>query len=69
MTRQIAQALMEPPVSARGAAVIIRAHHSCLGCRGVGQTEAEMVTSSMLGLFRTEAALRAEFLQLEHPTR
>jgi GTP cyclohydrolase I len=63
MTRQVAEAIdrhLEP----LGVAVIARAHHSCMGCRGVRQQDAEMVTSSMLGAFRDNATLRAEFLSL-----
>lgn len=61
MTRQIASALMEH-LHARGAAVVVRAKHSCMGCRGVKKPDAEMVTSSMLGLFRTDPVVRQEFL-------
>lgn len=64
LTNQIAEALMAPPVNARGAGVVIRAAHSCLGCRGAMQPDAEMVTSAMLGLLRDEHPARAEFLRL-----
>lgn len=63
LTRQVAEAI-EANLMPLGVAVIIRAHHSCMGCRGVKQQDAEMVTSAMLGAFREEAALRSEFLQL-----
>lgn len=63
MTRQIAEAI-EQQLHPQGVAVIVRAHHSCMGCRGVRQQDAQMVTSAMLGAFRTETAARAEFLQL-----
>lgn len=43
--------------------VVIRAHHTCMSCRGVREsTEAAMVTSVMRGAFRTKAAARAELL-------
>jgi len=61
MTRQIAEAV-ETHLDARGVGVIVRAHHLCMGCRGVRQPEAEMVTSAMLGTLRSDAKSRAEFL-------
>ncbi len=63
MTRQIAEAV-ERHLQARGVGVVLRAHHLCMGCRGVRQEETEMVTSSMLGTLRTDATSRAEFLKL-----
>lgn len=51
LTQQVAVALMEH-VAAQGAGVVLRAHHACMGCRGVGQPDAVMVTSTMLGTFR-----------------
>jgi GTP cyclohydrolase IA len=63
MTQQIAQSI-ETWLHARGAAVVIRARHQCLACRGANQPQSEMVTSAMLGLFRSDTALRAEFLHL-----
>jgi GTP cyclohydrolase I len=63
MTRQIAEAV-EKHLDARGVGVVLRAHHLCMGCRGVRQEETEMVTSSMLGTLRTDATSRAEFLRL-----
>jgi GTP cyclohydrolase I len=61
MTRQIAEAI-EAHLGARGVGVILRAHHLCMGCRGVRQEETEMVTSSMLGTLRSDATSRSEFL-------
>lgn len=63
MTRQIAEAV-ETHLEAKGVGVVIRAHHLCMGCRGVKQEETEMVTSSMLGKLRNDASSRAEFLRL-----
>lgn len=63
LTRQIAETI-EKYLEAKGVAVIITGSHSCMGCRGVRKPEAEMVTSVMLGSFRTEASARAEFLTL-----
>ena len=63
MTNQIADAIMEH-VAAKGAAVVLKAHHSCMGCHGVRQPDAEMVTSALRGAFLSEASARAEFLGL-----
>lgn len=62
LTNQIATAIMEH-LDAQGAGVVLRAEHSCMSCRGVGK-RASMVTSSMLGSLRVDAAQRAEFLSL-----
>jgi GTP cyclohydrolase I len=63
LTRQIAESI-EEHLDARGVGVIVRAHHLCMGCRGVRQQNTEMVTSSMLGTLRSDAMARAEFLRL-----
>jgi GTP cyclohydrolase I len=63
LTRQVAEAI-EVHLEARGVGVIVRAHHLCMGCRGVRQQSTEMVTSSMLGTLRSDAMARAEFLRL-----
>jgi GTP cyclohydrolase I len=63
LTSEVASALMKH-AGARGAACIVRAHHACMGCRGVRQPDAEMVTSVMLGMFRDQHEVRAELLAL-----
>lgn len=63
MTQDIARAVAVH-LDAGGVGVIVRAHHQCMGCRGVRQPDAEMVTSSMLGVLRDRPAARAEFLSL-----
>lgn len=63
LTRQIAESI-EEHLDARGVGVIVRAHHLCMGCRGVRQQTTEMVTSSMLGTLRSDPMARAEFLRL-----
>lgn len=62
MTNQIAQALMTH-LAPRGVGVVVRAHHSCMGCRGVRQPDAEMVTSCILGCMKKDAAARSELLR------
>lgn len=61
MTREIAEAMFEH-LDARGAACFVEAQHLCMKCRGVRQGTAVMRTSSLLGVFREEAALRTELL-------
>ena len=48
----------------KGVAVVIEAAHQCMTTRGVHKPEVSMVTSRMLGAFRTDTALRKEFLSL-----
>ena len=62
MTNQIAQTLMQE-LQPLGTGVVIRAKHSCMGCRGVVQPDAEMITSSMLGCLRDDPSARAELMQ------
>lgn len=47
-----------------GAACIIQAKHSCMGCRGVMKPEAEMRTSVVRGLFRNIPQARQELFSL-----
>jgi GTP cyclohydrolase I len=43
-------------------AVVIEALHLCMAMRGVEKQNAVVVTSEMLGAFRTRASTRSEFL-------
>ena len=63
MTQQIARAI-ETHLEARGAGVVISAHHLCMGCRGVKSPATQLVTSAMLGTLRSNAETRSEFLRL-----
>lgn len=63
LTNQIAQALNGCTL-AKGVGVVMKAHHTCMGCRGVCQPDSTMVTSCMLGVFKTDVATRSEFLRL-----
>lgn len=63
LTQQVASCLMEP-IDAEGVGVIIEAHHLCMMMRGVAKQNSTMITSAMLGSFRTEIATRNEFLRL-----
>jgi len=63
LTCQIAETLQET-LQPQGVAVVVEARHLCLMMRGVTQQNATMVTSSMLGRFRTDPKTRAEFFAL-----
>jgi len=45
-------------------AVIIEARHMCMMMRGVQKQNSVMRTSAMLGVFKDNAATRAEFMSL-----
>ena len=63
MTAQIANAIDEV-LEPKGVAVVIEAAHQCMTTRGVHRPGVAMVTSRMLGLFRSDARTRREFLAL-----
>ena len=63
MTAQIANAI-DKALKPRGVAVVIEAAHQCMTTRGVKKAGVSMVTSRMLGTFRTDPATRQEFLSL-----
>lgn len=64
LTQQVARAMMEH-LKPKGVGVVVVAKHSCMSCRGVGKQQAEMVTASLLGVFR-RPEVRAEFLDHCH---
>ena len=63
LTAQIANAI-EQVLQPKGVAVVIDAQHQCMTTRGVHKSGVSMVTSRMIGAFRTDPALRREFLSL-----
>ena len=63
ITTQVADALIDH-LKQLGAALIIEASHSCMGCRGVKKNHAIMTTSAMRGVFFDKAEARAELMQL-----
>ena len=63
LTNEIATCIVEK-TGAAGAAVIIEAKHMCMMMRGVEKQNSSMITSIMLGAFRSKPATRAEFLNL-----
>ena len=63
LTRQISS-LLNKHLKPYGVAVVIQAKHLCMMMRGVEKQNSEMVTSSMIGVFRQKAQSRMEFLEL-----
>ena len=63
MTAQIANTL-ESVLDPLGVAVIIEAEHQCMTTRGVHKRGVNMVTSRMLGMFRSNPSTRRELLSL-----
>jgi GTP cyclohydrolase I len=61
MTAEIANTL-EAELQPHGVAVVVEGAHGCMTSRGVHQSQATMVTSRMLGLFRDQPQKRHEFL-------
>ncbi len=61
LTAEIADAL-ERTLKPLGVAVVIEASHQCMTTRGVQSCGANLVTSRMLGVFRTQVQTRQEFL-------
>ena len=65
MTTQLADAL-EEALAPRGVLVVVEAEHLCMSMRGVKKPGTLTVTSSVRGLFRSDAATRAEAMQFVH---
>lgn len=63
MTAQIAQSIQDV-LEPRGVAVVVEAAHQCMTTRGVHKPGVTMVTSQMLGAFRTDPMTRREFLTI-----
>ena len=63
LTEQIADAIMKE-ANAEGVGVVIKAKHLCMMMRGVEKQNSEMVTSAVLGSFRSDEKVRGEFLSL-----
>src|SRR5512143_3191607 len=62
MTRQIADFLRNV-LDPRGGAVVVEGAHLCCMMRGVRKANARMVTSAVLGGFKTDARTRSEFFE------
>ena len=60
LTRQIAQAISDA-VDPLGVAVVVEAAHMCMVMRGVEKAGASTVTSTLLGVFKSEKKKKKEF--------
>ena len=67
LTVQIASAI-DDVLQPFGVAVIIEAGHQCMTTRGVHKPGVSMVTSRMLGVFRTQPDTRRELLSMIGPS-
>lgn len=63
MTSEISMAI-SAAIDPLGVGVVVRAHHSCMSCRGVRKANASMVTSSMQGVLLHKPEARAELFAL-----
>jgi GTP cyclohydrolase I len=63
LTTQIAKVISQT-LKPKGVGVVVECSHLCVMMRGVEKQNAHMVTSSMLGRFRTDSKTREEFLDL-----
>ena len=63
LTSQLADVIMST-LEPAGVAVVVSAEHLCLSMRGVRKPGSKTATSAMRGVFRREAATRAEFMSL-----
>lgn len=61
LTSQIADA-MESMLTPAGVLVVVEAEHTCMSIRGVRKPGSRTVTSSARGIYRTDAAARAEVM-------
>ena len=62
MTQEIAELLMEV-LEPQGVGVVVEGAHMCSMMRGVKKEQARMVTSAMLGLFKSNSKTRNEFME------
>jgi GTP cyclohydrolase I len=63
LTQQIAEAINDA-AHPQGVGVVLEGQHLCMMMRGVEKQESSTVTSSMLGVFKTQQQTRSEFLSL-----
>src|SRR5574342_608374 len=63
LTNQIATTLMEK-LNPMGVGVVIEAEHLCMRMRGVEKQNSLIITSTLLGAFRTRQETRNEFMNL-----
>ena len=67
MTAQIAQAIVSL-LKPKGVAVMIDAEHMCMSMRGIRSKGSSTITTSFMGAFAEDAALKDRFLKLSGET-
>ena len=68
LTQQIAD-LIEEELGVAGVVVVVQAEHTCMSIRGVRKPGSETITSALRGVFKTNAASRAEVMSLINNSR
>lgn len=63
LTSQVANTINDV-LQPKGVGVVIEAAHQCMTTRGVNKPGVTMVTSTLLGAFRTDPTTRQEFLSM-----
>ena len=63
LTTQIANSIQDV-LEPQGVGVVVEGSHQCMTTRGVAKPGAALVTSRMLGVFRTDPTTRREFLNM-----
>jgi len=63
MATQIADAINDA-LKPSGVAVVVQAEHLCMVMRGIKKPDSSVITSALRGIFRKQAAARAEFFSL-----
>lgn len=66
MTSQIANCIQEV-LKPKGVGVIIEGEHQCITTRGVRKHDVSMITSRLLGQFRSDPRTRSEFMSIIGP--
>lgn len=61
LTGQIAD-FLNTSLKPQGVAVVVEGMHLCMAMRGVRKANAQMITSAMRGVFRSDPRTRAEFM-------
>jgi GTP cyclohydrolase I len=56
--------LLEKVLNPHGVMVVVEGEHLCMCARGVKKYGSKTITSGVRGIFRTDAALRSEFMSL-----
>ena len=63
LTKQISEGLQEL-INPKGVAVVLTGVHTCMTMRGVNKQNSNMVTSSMLGVFKDNHSARTEVMSI-----